>query len=408
MNTEEIRKHNLGILPIEIPHAEDYQWALSELDLAESSFLGMNLVVKLLVREAIAAIGNALDLFKTGYSDAACYCLRQAIELATCFTYIHELPENERQEKLSAWRTHAKWFPLRGKMEKKLRDLGGEYADLHTRMPRFFQKVETITERINKHIHKQGYEYCYCYRNLLPPAKKQTVVDSIVREYESFIEEAIGVVAVSKLVLDPFPILLSEEEIANRLPGFMTEPYSHGFLEKYIGEDFLNEFKTTRRYEEFRNEIMKRARINDAVYDLKQWQHFERSNINQILNQIEQLDYYERFVVLLAHASKKIAHILFFDGLSFYTTDVKCNLTATSMSSEDYRQFHFHEKKKNNPFKGTLLSVFPTYDNDFCFVEHDVPFDDNEWVELNALVKQYNQSIAHILQDVSPENPDGI
>lgn len=400
MNDEEMRKGNIGIVPIILPHAKEYHQALRELDWAEPFFLGLNSVVQLQIREAIASIGNALDLFKAGYSDAACYCLRQAIELATCFAYIHELSENERKEKISAWKAHAQWFPTRGKMKKRLESLDGEYADMQSHMPRFFQRVEEVNERLNKHVHKQGYEYCYSYRRFLPTEKQRAIHENLVRQYEGFVKETIGVVAVCKLVIDPLPVLLSDEEVDNRLPDMLTEPYSPEFMEKYMGEEVISEFKRTRRYEEYWNNIMKKPRLNDAVYNIKQWYHFDRGNVDQILDQIEQLNYHERLVVLLAMFSNKIARVYFHDGLLMYFTDVKSNNVDLSLSSENFEKIRLGESRRNNPFKGSLLSVFSSYDNHAFFVEHDVPFEDNEWNELCAMVDKYNQSVVQIVQQL--------
>ena len=393
MNREEIRKANEGIVPIELPHAEDYQSALRELESAEASFFGINRVVWLQVREAITSIGNALDLFKIGYPDAACYCLRQSIELATCFAYIHELPECERKEKLAAWQTQSSWFPVRGKMEKKLERIGGEYADMHKRMPSFFSNIEKINERINKHVHKQGYDFCYHYRHFMPIEKKRQLIESLISEYESFVKTTIGVVAVFKLFIDPLPILLSEEDVANRLPGLLTEPYSPVFMEKYIGREFVAEFKATQRYKDFKEDIIRRPRLNDATYNLKQWQIFERKNAPQILAQLEQLDYCERLVVILAINSDKIAHIYFYDGLLMFATDIKCDRTILPQSSDEFKKVRLSERKRNIPFKGVFLTVFETYDNDACFVEHDVPFADEEWLSLCNLVAGFNNNI---------------
>ena len=336
-----------------------------------------------------------------GYADAACYCLRQAIELATCFAYIHELPEHERQEKLSAWKNHTAWFPVREAMKRKLKNLGGEYADMCAHMPRFFKRVEEINERINKHIHKQGYEYYYTYKTFLSKEQKESVNEKLVREYEIFVEEAIGVVAVIKLVVDPLPVLLADEEVANRLPGLLTEPYSPCFMEKYIGEEAINEFKTTRLYKAYLCDIMKRPRLNDAVYAIKQWNHFDRSSIGQILNQMEQLDYCERLVILLAMSSKKIANVIFHDGLLLFTTDVKSHRSDFSFSSIEYKQFRSSTSQTNNRFKETLLSMLPTYDNDVCFIEHDTPFEDDEWRELCAMAERLNNVFAEAAEKMS-------
>ncbi len=408
MNDEEIRKANEGIVPIELPHLKDYQLALRELESAESSSIEINRLVWLQVREAITSIGNALDLFKHGYPDAACYCLRQSIELATCFTYLHELPEQERNVKLAAWKTQFTWFPLRGQMVKKLENLGGEYADMHRRMPSFFNHIDAINERINKHIHKQGYDFCYNFRRFLPLERRRLLVGSLIKEYESFIETTIGVVAVFKLVLDPLPVLLAEEVVANRLPGLLTEPYSSVFMEKYIGKEIIDEFKTTQRYKDFREDIIRRPRLNDAVYDLKQWQMFDRKNAPQVLEQMEHLDYYERLVVLLALCSNKVAHVYFYDGLLIFVTDVKCNRVTISQSSDEFAQIRFGKRKRNVPFKGVLLTEFATYDNNACFVEHDVPFEDDEWLSLCKVVADYNNTITEQIKSMEQIENTGV
>ena len=394
MTNEEIRKANEGIVPINLPQASEYHSAICELEMAESSFVDINHVVRMQVREAIAAIANALDLFCIGYADAACYCLRQSIELATFFAYIHELPEEERKEKLSAWKTQSQWFPMRGKMEKRLDSIGGEYADMHTKMPSFFTHIEDVNERINKHIHKQGYGFCYNYRRFMPIEKKLLLEESLIDDYATFVETAIAVVAVFKLVIDPLPVLLSEDDVANRLPDMLTAPYSNHFMDKYIGKTTIEEFKTTNRYKEFKAEILQRPKLNDAVYNLKQWHIFERKDALQILEQFDELDYCERLVVLLSVQSSKIANLYFYDGLLMFITDVKCNRTTVSQSSEEFKQIRLSEHKRNVPFKNVLLSVFTTYNNDACFVEHDIPFAGEEWLSLCKLVADFNNKFA--------------
>ena len=250
--------------------------------------------------------------------------------------------------------------------------------------------IEKINERINKHIHKQGYDFYYHYRHSIPSEKEHALVDSLIEEYEEFIELTIGVVAVFKLVLDPLPILLSEEEIENRLPDILTEPYSQLFMERYIGKKNIEEFKSTARYQDFKNDIASRPRLSDAVYDLWKWHIFERENAQQILDQIAQLSYKEKLVVLLALASNKVAHVYFYDGLLMFATDVKCDRTILSCSSDEFKQVRLSEHRMNVPFKNVLLTVFDTYDDDVCFVEHDTPFDAEEWFSLCKIVANFN------------------
>jgi hypothetical protein len=47
----------------------------------------------------------------------------------------------------------------------------------------------------------------------------------------------------------------------------------------------------------------------------------------------------------------------------------------------------------NVPFKDVLLTVFDAYDDDVCFVEHDTPFDVEEWRSLCKIVADFNGKV---------------
>ena len=59
-----------------------------------------------------------------------------------------------------------------------------------------------------------------------------------------------GIVAIMRLAIDPFPILLMDEEILYRCFDSITDPYSEKFVDTYIGETIVDEYKKTRFYYE--------------------------------------------------------------------------------------------------------------------------------------------------------------
>lgn len=142
MEEKDIRRANLGIAPVILPKDKEYRAAIAELEWAETDFLNVKWLIRLQVREAVAAIGNALDIFLAGFPDAACYCLRQAIELSTSFVYLNELPPDKKAEKIKAWANVYDSFPMRGKMDAELQEFGGDYAEMRGRMPNFFNRIK--------------------------------------------------------------------------------------------------------------------------------------------------------------------------------------------------------------------------------------------------------------------------
>jgi len=52
-----------------------------------------------------------------------------------------------------------------------------------------------------------------------------------------------GAIAVFRLAVDPFPLLLADEAIYNRTGQLMTEGYAEDFIEKYIGINHIEAYK---------------------------------------------------------------------------------------------------------------------------------------------------------------------
>lgn len=51
-----------------------------------------------------------------------------------------------------------------------------------------------------------------------------------------------------RLAINPFPILLMDKEILYHCFDSIAEPYSEEFVEKYIGETIISQYKDTDIY----------------------------------------------------------------------------------------------------------------------------------------------------------------
>jgi len=117
-------------------------------------------IVNTFMLESNQLIINAIVLFEKGYFDCAYYSLRQSLELATTMVYLTELDIVEKENKLKEWKSK-KDFPMIGKMLTFLNNNQDVYRDIYEKMEPFFKNLKTEKNKMNKYVHKQGYDTFY-------------------------------------------------------------------------------------------------------------------------------------------------------------------------------------------------------------------------------------------------------
>ena len=197
------------------------------------------------ILESVQLIINSINIFKLGYFDAAYYSLREAIEFSTTIVYLVDMPDEIRIDKLEAWK-NVEDFPMQGKMLSQLFKKGMATSDMKHKMESFFNDVDCVRKDINKYVHKQGLNKFYVFRS--HPLYMQEEDDSFIESYCHYLEKTIGIIAVMRLAIDPYPVLLMDEEILYRCFDSMTTPYSKPFVEKYISNETINDYKKTEMF----------------------------------------------------------------------------------------------------------------------------------------------------------------
>jgi hypothetical protein len=257
-------RKNQNIRPIELPNKDTYYMDLINI---EHSWTGRQDVWSLgntFIMEAEQQLINAIELFEAGYFDCAYYSLRSAVDISTTIVFLSDMPEKDRTEFTDAWR-ETKDFPMQGEMIKRLSVNGNIFADMKEKMPAFFQSAKELSGNLNKYVHKQGLRHFYVSRNHPFNNKPQ---DTFIKNFEFHLKKCIGVVAVMRLAIDPFPVLLMDEEILYRCFDSMTDPYSDEFVEKYIGEDTLATYRTTEIYQLTYKSFMVKEKKTPAVFNV--------------------------------------------------------------------------------------------------------------------------------------------
>lgn len=366
----ELRK-NENIKRYEIPNEENY---FEDLMNIEHSFSGrMDIpLANTFIMEAVQLVINSISLFELGYFDSAYYSLREAIEISTTIVYLSDMPDEERRKKMEDWK-NTKYFPMQEKMLKQLYRYGIVISDMKEKMESFFDEIKNVNKKINKCIHKQGLRFFYVSRNHPINNKKDEKV--FIKNYVYFLEKTIGIIAVMRLAIDPYPVLLMDEEILLRCFDSITEAYESEFVEKYITNQTLEDYKKTDIYINHYNRHITEEKKNYPVFNIMKYQVIETTKRKDILSQIHLLDNVDKIATYIALISEKVIKVYTYGGFQMYFTDRKTNRKAFSWDGMEFKQFEENNDKFNQNYDEVFISVF-SYDignnkQESFFVEHN-------------------------------------
>ena len=361
-----------------IPDAENY---FEDLKNIEFSFSGRNDIplANTFIMESVQLIVNSISLFELGYFDCAYYSLREAVEISTTIVYLSDMPDEERKAKFEDWK-NSKDFPMQGKMLNQLYQHGMVVSDMKEKMDSFFKKIKIINDKINKCIHKQGSNFFYVSRNHPINAEKDDNV--FIENYVYFLEKIIGIVAIMRLAIDPFPILLMDEEILFRCYDSVTEAYSIEFVDKYIKSETLEDYKKKNLYKELYAIFMKNEKKNYTIFEIMKNKFIDTTQTKDILLQIHLLDNMDKIASILALSSNKVVKVYAYNGFLMYFTDRQTNRKAHSWSGEDFIRFSKNDEKFNQKYDEAFISVFKykitETTEEFFYIEHNELLDNND------------------------------
>lgn len=329
--------------------------------------------------ESNQLIINAIVLFEKGYFDCAYYSLRQSLELATTMVYLTELDIVEKENKLKEWKSK-KDFPMMGKMLTFLNNNQDVYRDMYEKMEPFFKNLKTEKNKMNKYVHKQGYDTFY----LSKINKQDKKINNSIKDFNDSIKVCIGSIAVLRLSIDPFPILLNDEDMYLRTDDLMTRGYSEDFINEYIGNKNIENYKKTKIFKEFYDDIIKREKKLHSVAKVAKDQYINKEKIPEILTQAHLLSFHDRVAVFFADISSKVSKIYCFGGLMPYFTNTKTIRNDMSWSSEVFNNFEKNEIHHNLPYDEAFITLQKVQDEIF-FIEHNELFTQEELSLLKIL-----------------------
>lgn len=363
-----------NIRPLVLPNKGKYYLDLLNIEYSWSGRVDAMSIGNTFVMEAEQQLINAIELFELGYFDCAYYSLRSAVDMSTTMVFLIDMPPEQKETFLSNWK-ETKDFPMQGQMIKQLSGEGNIFADMKAKMPQFFLEAKELNAELNKFVHKQGLQHFYVSRNHLLNAKDNQ--ERFVADFEQYLRLCIRIVAVMRLAIDPFPVLLMDEEILYRCFHSMTEPYREDFVTEYIGMDTLEAYKQTNIYLDTYNSFISEEKKTEAVFNIVKHQYIDSSKMDEIFQQLHLLSKDDVISVLLVYACKKVVKVYCIGGLYVYFTEKKTKRMATSWSSLDFKKFAEAENKINQKYDEAFISAFD-FGGKSYFVEHNEPIDDEE------------------------------
>lgn len=371
------------VTPIDFPQGEEYISDIASLTMSDTGIIDAQ-ITNLTCNESCKMLINAVKLFQMGYFDCAFYSIRQTIELSISGIYLYS-----DKKKFQNWDKGENGFE-KGHMTQLLKGSDATFSDVREKLDFYFNNLRETERKIDKYVHKQGMSTFYTYHGQSPNYYKKNIAD-LVRDFEHYLKECIGAVAIYRLIIDPLPLLLTDQDIAVRVPDFITLPYGQSFIDKYINERVIDAYKQTYLYQGYYEELSSREKQNEAVYNLIHYQAIDRSHIKEYEEQAHLLNNHEKLALTIAFASQKVSNCYLMNGFLWYFTEVKSlRKNSSIMFSNSYYQDLFTSNRNyNHPFDNVYISRCSAF-GEIHYFEHNEP-----------LIKQEINLIEHFVCELN-------
>ena len=396
-----------NIKPLPLPNASEYLEDLNDLRFSDSGMLS-EVNPFFFVNEACQLLANSVKLFELGYFDCAFYSVRQAIEMSLSGLYLFSNPE-----KLKGWRNLEKGFELKT-IVPELNVGKEEFAEIKELFSDFFDRIAEEKKLMNKYVHKQGYKSLYFHYNSFNSQGKTERISSLTKDFETTLHDTITAVALYRLVIDPYPILMLDDDIVTRMPDLMAESFSKRFVEKYISEEYVERYKKSEIYQGYYDYFKAQPSQNEAVYALIHWQLFERKDYNQVKEQQELLSLHDMEAVDLFMCSPKIGSVII-DGCMNYSSETQLKDSSLVIGEAYYEDVFEGQADYNVAYRGDYISRFHLNDS-MTYVKHNDVLEKEELSKILELCEHYtklftdvNEHLKELMAqiNVSNEEADG-
>lgn len=373
------------VAPIDFPQGENYISDIEFLTMSSNGIIDAQ-IANMTLNESCMMLINAVKVFQLGFFDCAFYSLRQTIELSLSGIYL-----SSDKNKIKSWNNWEKGFE-KAAMIQELKKEDPDYKNIKEELSFYFNELRETQLEIDKYVHKQGFTTFYTYHGRTADYHTKHI-RKLQCDFERYLKECIGAVAIYRLVIDPLPLLLMDEDIEMRTPDFITEPFGARFIENYIPEDVVKAYKQTEIYKGYYDDLSKREKQNDAVYALIHWSSINREKLEDYSNQAHLLSFHDKLALIITILSPKVTNCYLMNGCLWYHTENESQRGRLSITfGNDYFQQFFHDDSNYNlPFENVFISKCLAFGETHYF-EHNTPLVQQEIALIENSVFELNKN----------------
>lgn len=326
--------------------------------------------------EAACMIRNAVYQYEKGFTDAAFYSVRSALELARVVTYFSSQSCPLKSDTYRSWAQGEK-FPFDSKVKALLINAGSAYSEIREVLSDFFEMQDDRLKRANKYIHKQGYKTFYTQSTIQPDLEKARR-HAANELFTDFITNSVIEIALLRLCVDPFPVLLQDESVMHKIHfQSVTFPFAEKTI-NFIGTDKIEKYRSTMFYKSHTEMYASNEDLCEEAYELMNDEYYNRNSWQKIKPQLNLLSINDQLAVLIFNLSKAISDIYFYGGFAHYFSDVhSANGTIRGFDSRDLRRVKESKAKCNVQYQKAYMSYF-SYNDTECWIEHNYKFTEQQ------------------------------
>lgn len=351
-----------------------------------------NLFCNSFMLEAVELIKNSIFLYEDGFFDCAFYSVRQSIEIMN-----NMLLCADDEVRLRNWDSKGR-FPSDKRVKETLEKHNIAYSEIKTKIPEFFENTNIYLQQANKYIHKQGFDTFYTsyWR------KTDSDRDRCTNLFLKFIKQAIGMVLIMNIALDPLSLALSDPDVEMYIPfDPMTEPIPLWVFEELLSMDILEKIKDTEYYKQLKGYFLSQEELNEATYEVIHYQYFDIHRLKDIEKQSHFLNIEQKLIlhILLAGINASYFYPQNY-SLFGYSTSYKAKIFLNGWSSNQFDEYLGKHCKQNIPWHDMFISVFPLFDS-YLVIQHNDIFKDEEIHIIETNVNSVNQQYKQLSEEWS-------
>ncbi len=335
--------------------------------------------------ESACMIRNAVSQYEQGFTDAAFYSIRTALELARVVTYFSSQNQPLESSLYKAW-VCGERFPFDSKIRAALIDAASVYNEIRTALSDFFDDQDNRLKQANKYIHKQGYKTFYT-QNTLRPDLNDFRKHETNELFNNFIVNSTVEVALLRLCIDPFPVLLQDESVMYKIHFQpVTFPFTKNTI-KFIGEDRIGQYRKTAFYQSHVESFASNEELCEEAYSVMNDEYYDRCSWEKIKPQLKLLSLNDQIAVLIFNSSKSISDIYFYGGFAHYLSNVHSNNgIVRGFDSRDLDRVRKSHYKSNAQYYKTFMSYF-SYSDVECWIEHNIKLTEKQIEQIYKIIK---------------------